>query len=288
MSEITSSSRLREDPREDSQEAAAEAAGAAEAALAEAVSPAEVPAAAEAAAGKTMKKKYIIFDFDGTLCNTNNIIIDSWQAVFEHYLGRRLPQREIEATFGEVLAHTISEKLPDAPLQAVVDYYRAFQNEHQEGKVYVFDGIRKLLAELRERGYIIGVGTSRTTYSFWNYMKQFGLESSVDEVVTMNDVKSHKPDPETIYALLARMAGSECTGEGAASEDPGQYSIPEEVLQAAIMIGDTKYDVGCANNAGVDSVLVGWSHYVDEEDMSACGFEPTYFISSPEELLEIV
>ena len=235
-----------------------------------------------------MKKKYIIFDFDGTLCNTNEIITESWQAVFEHYLGRRLPKHEIEATFGEVLAHTISEKLPDAPLQEVVDYYRAYQNEHQEGKVYIFDGIRELLAELRERGYLIGVGTSRTTYSFWNYMKQFGLESSVDEVVTMNDVASHKPDPETIYALLAKMIGRGDTGDRSAAEDSGCVTIPEEVLQAAIMIGDTKYDVGCANNAGVDSVLVGWSHYVDEEDMSACGFEPTYVIDSPAELLDIV
>ena len=54
------------------------------------------------------------------------------------------------------------------------------------------------------------------------------------------------------------------------------------------MIGDTKFDIGCAQNAGVDSVLIGWSHYVDEDDMKAHGLEPTYRIKEPKELLEII
>ena len=54
------------------------------------------------------------------------------------------------------------------------------------------------------------------------------------------------------------------------------------------MIGDTKYDIGCANNAGVDSVMVGWSHYVDEEAMLAEGYKPTYNIEKPGQLLEII
>jgi pyrophosphatase PpaX len=59
---------------------------------------------------------------------------------------------------------------------------------------------------------------------------------------------------------------------------------PEE----AIMVGDTKYDIGCANNAGVDSVLVRWSHYVDEEAMEAEGYVPTYYIDKPDELMELI
>ena len=54
------------------------------------------------------------------------------------------------------------------------------------------------------------------------------------------------------------------------------------------MIGDTKYDIGCANAAGVDSVLVGWSHYVDEEAMLSDGYVPTHKIKEPKELLKII
>ena len=224
-----------------------------------------------------MGKKYFIFDFDGTLCNTNDIIVESWQAALERFLGHTLPQREIEATFGEVLVHTIGKLIPDAPVGDVVDYYRAYQNEHQQGKVYVFDGVREVLTSLREHGCLIGVATSRTTYSFLNYMRQFDMEDLVDAYVSMNDVTSHKPDPESVIVTLRKLAGIE-----------GSDGLPEELLREAVMIGDTKYDIGCANNAGVDSVLVGWSHYIDEEDMAAAGFEPAYRISEPAQLLDLI
>ena len=225
-----------------------------------------------------MKKKYIIFDFDGTIANTNDIIIASRQATFEHFLGHSMPVRDIEATFGETLVNTIGRLIPDAPVEEVVNYYRAYQDSHKsESNVYVFPGIKELLEELRARGCVIGVGTSRTAYSFWNYMKMFGMEDAVDEVVTMNDVTAHKPDPETIDAVLRKM-----TARGGESQES------EAVRSAAVMIGDTKYDIGCANNAGIDSVMIGWSHYVDEEAMIAGGFVPTYHIDKPEQLLDII
>ena len=228
-------------------------------------------------------KKYIIFDFDGTLANTNNIIIASWQATFEHYLGHILPVREIEASFGEILVDTIGRMIPGAPVNEVVDFYRAYQDSHQKDyEVYVFEGVRELLEQLRARGCIIGVGTSRTAYSFRNYMKKLGMDQLVDVEVTMNDVTSHKPDPETIDAVLIKMMAHEGKPYDACA------GIPGHVRDAAVMIGDTKYDIGCANNAGVDSVIVGWSHYVDEEAMLAEGFMPTYHIDTPEQLLEMI
>jgi len=233
-----------------------------------------------------MKKKYFIFDFDGTLVNTNDIIIESWQATFEHYLGHRLPVRDILATFGETIMISMERMLPDADPAEAVEFYRKYQDEHQnEEKVYVFEGIADTLRELRARGCIIGIGTSRTESSFRNYMEMLGLDDLVDAAVTINDVSVHKPDPETIDAVLVRMmahGGSSCGGAAA------EKLIPDEVREAAVMVGDTKYDIGCANNAGVDSVLVGWSHFIDEDAMAAEGFESSYRMDSPEQLLDLI
>ena len=212
-------------------------------------------------------KKYIIWDFDGTLVCTNDIIIESWQATFRHYLGRELPVREIEATFGETLKHTIKEKIPGADPDEVTAYYRDYQYANCEGRVYVFEGVRELLDELKSGGFRLGVATSRTAKSLKKYLKDLDLEGYMDVLVCMEDVTKHKPDPESVCRVL------EGFGTG-----------PEE----AIMRGDTKYDIVCANNAGVDSVLVGWSHYVDEDSMAADGFVPTYRIDRPAQLLEIV
>ena len=108
------------------------------------------------------------------------------------------------------------------------------------------------------------------------------MDQLVDEVVTMNDVTSHKPDPETIDADLVKMMAH------AGEPYDADSGIPDRVRDAAVMIGDTKYDIGCANNARVDSAIVGWSHYVDEEAMLADGFVPTYHIDTPEQLLEMI
>ena len=214
-----------------------------------------------------MKKKYVIWDFDGTIACTNDIIIESWQATFRHYLGHELPVREIEATFGETLMHTIGEKIPGADPQEVMEYYRAYQYAHCEGRVYVFEGVREVMDELKTRGCRLGVATSRTAGSFRKYMEELGLDGYMDVVVSMEDVTKHKPDPESVEKVLEKFGAK-----------------PEE----AIMIGDTKYDVACANSAGVDSVLVGWSHYVDEDSMAAEGIEPTYRIERPADLLAVI
>ena len=215
-----------------------------------------------------MKKPYIIFDFDGTIANTNNIIIASWQSTFRHFLGHELPVREIEATFCETLYDTVDRLIPGESVDEVVAHYRNYQDTHQEEyRVYVFEGVRELMEELKVRGYKIGVATSRTLNSFSKYMHDLGMEGFVDEAVTMEDVTLHKPHSESVDKVLEKF--------GASADE-------------AIMIGDTKYDIGCANNAGVESVLVGWSHYVDEEAMAANGFEPTYRIKTPGQLLELV
>ena len=212
-------------------------------------------------------KEYIIWDFDGTIANTNDIILESWQATFRNFLGHELPVKEIEATFGETLKHTLAEKLPHVPYEEGRDFYREYQETNCEGRVYVFPGVRELLEKLRSEGLKIGIATSRTANSFWKYTRDLGIDHFVDELVSMEDVKNHKPHPESITALLEKFGGK-----------------PEE----AIMIGDTKYDIGCANAAGVDSVLVGWSHYVDEDAMLADGYVPTHRIKEPAELLNII
>ena len=214
-----------------------------------------------------MKKKYIIWDFDGTLANTNDVILDSWKAAFEHFLGAVPSDEEIIGTFGETLRHTIAVRFPGETYEDVRDYYRAYQEAHSEGRVYVYEGIRELLDELKARGCGLGVATSRTAYSYSNYMSELGLEGYMDVVVSMEDVAKHKPDPESIEKVLEKFGAQ-----------PGE----------AVMIGDSRYDMGCANNAGVDSVMVGWSHPVDIDAMTAEGFAPKYYIDKPSDLLDIL
>lgn len=207
-------------------------------------------------------KKYIIFDFDGTIANTNDVIIESWQAAFIKYLGHTIPVEEIEMTFGETVEHTIKEKLPNEEWTEVRDFFRWYQAEKCEAKIKLFDGIIEMLEELKARGIKMATATSRTYKSYHEYMATLGLNKYFDVQVTMEDVSKHKPDPESALVALEKLGAK-----------------PEE----AIMVGDTKFDIGCAENAGVDSVLIGWSHAIGDMQWT-----PTYEAETPEDILEII
>lgn len=207
-------------------------------------------------------KKYIIFDFDGTIANTNDVIIESWQAAFKKYLGHEIPVPEIEMTFGETIEYTIKNKLPDKEWTEVRDFFRAYQRDECKTQVTVFPGVPELLRELKHRGYVLAIATSRTKTSYHAYMERIGLKNYFDVEITLEDVSAHKPDPECLYAVLNKLGAK-----------------PEE----AIMIGDTRFDIGSAVNAGVDSVMIRWSHAIGEMT-----WEPTYYVDKPEEILKIV
>ena len=212
-------------------------------------------------------KKFVIFDFDGTLADTNDVVMDSWKATYEHFLGYVPSDKEIIGTFGETLVDSVARTIPDEEYEVVRDYYRAYQAEHCEGRVHLFEGMQELLDELKGRGIKLGVATSRTDKSYNKYMNEMGIADYMDAAVTMEDVENFKPHPETAIRTLEKL--------GARPED-------------AIMLGDSKYDIGCSNGAGIESVLVGWSHPVDEEEMINEGYVPDHYIEKPSELLALI
>lgn len=214
-----------------------------------------------------MKKEFIVFDFDGTLVNTNEVIIESWQAAARKYLGHELEREAIEKTFGETLPHTVSYLMPDKDVLEVCDFHKAYQESHCEGIVYVFEGVTEMLTKLREAGCKLAVATSRRRLSFFEYMNIYNLMNYFDATIVMEDVLHHKPHPESLVVAMNKLGAN-----------------PEDTL----MVGDTKFDMGCAKNAGVDSVMVRWSHYVDDDELKELGFVPTYNIYKPEELLELI
>ena len=68
-------------------------------------------------------------------------------------------------------------------------------------------------------------------------MDMFGIASYFDDMVSCEDTNVHKPNPEPILLCMQKL--------GVSRED-------------CIMIGDSPFDIKCANNAGVLSVLVAW------------------------------
>lgn len=210
-------------------------------------------------------KKHVIFDFDGTLLNTDEIIVESWQTVFRHYKGREGSLPVIYDTFGETVVDTMKRLFPEADQDEAIGIYRKYQREHYRGKVGLYDGMTDLVGRLRDGGFSTSIVTSRTGNTTRDYLSKFGVADLFDVIVTCEDTDAHKPDPRPLLIALDKL--------GADKDD-------------AIMLGDTKYDIGCCNNAGVDSVLVRWGHTADESKFG--GYRPTYRIDQPSELIGIL
>lgn len=210
-------------------------------------------------------KKHVIFDFDGTLLDTDGIILDSWQSVFRRYRGREEDEAVLFATFGETIRDTMKRFFPEVDQEEAVAHYRAYQEANCAGRVTLFEGTVPLLHELREKGYTTSIVTSRTGKTAHAYLEELGIATLFDVVVTCDDTPVHKPDPEPLRIALRKLGAEE--GE-------------------AIMLGDTRFDIGCCNRAGVDSVLVRWGHTADEAAFE--GFVPTHRIDRPAQLMEIL
>ena len=205
----------------------------------------------------------VLFDFDGTIMDTTDLIIKSWQNTFRKLAGIEVNEDVILPTLGEPLELTLERFFPDVPLQKCLDTYRGWHHDNFVDLIKMFPGMMELLEELKARGYRMGLVTSRLKYTTMLGVEKYDLGRFFDYILTADDTDKHKPDPAPILITLEKMGA-----------DPSE----------AIMIGDTLLDLGCARNAGVPSVLVDWTIAVPEDKK----IEADYVIKNASELLEIL
>ena len=208
----------------------------------------------------------VLFDFDGTVMDTREVILQSWQHTFRTLEGKEHDPAEIYRTFGEPLEYTMHNLFPHVDARAAVDIYRSYHKNNFGELIRVFPGISELLERLKADGYQIGLVTSRLRNTTVEGLEAYGLLRYFDELVTCDDTAKHKPDPEPILAALRKL-----------------NSKPEQ----AVMVGDTMFDIGCARNAGVMSVLVNWSVSVSEEEKTGPD-GPDFVIDKAADLLKIL
>ena len=208
----------------------------------------------------------VLFDFDGTLMNTNELIYNSWQHTFRTIKGTEGDPDMIKRSYGDILAKTIAEFFPDYPQEEAIEIYRSYQVGRFSDDIYPFPGMLELVRELKEKGYKVAVVTSRLRNTTLEGLNKYGLDEIVDAVITADECKAHKPEPEP--ALMAMRA------MGSRAEE-------------TVMVGDSKYDIGCANNAGVTSVLVDWAVAIYDREQEGI-FKPDYTIAEAEDLWGII
>ena len=211
----------------------------------------------------------VLFDFDGTIMDTNDVIIGSWQHVYRTLRGKEGDLDYILSTFGEPLEYSMETSFPEVPMEESVKIYRDWHRERFLDMIKLFPGIAEMLEKVKVRGYKMGIASSRLRVTLEQGLNKYDLGKYFDAIVAVEDTENPKPAPDIVLKTLELLDAK-----------------PEN----AIMVGDSRLDILCAHNAGVPAVLVAWSATLagkTKEDF-ASGEAPDYIIDKPSDLLEII
>lgn len=185
----------------------------------------------------------VIFDLDGTLVRTNELIYASFNHLMERHRGCRMEPAEIVALFGPPEEGAIERVFGPERTPALLNELLEFYASQHSALADLHDGIEDILRFLKERGITIALFTGKGRWTTGITLRAFGLESYFDLIVTGNDVERHKPDPEGIRQVLERFGVR-----------PSQ----------ALMVGDSVSDAKAARAAGVRIASVLWDAFDPE------------------------
>ncbi len=205
----------------------------------------------------------ILFDLDGTLLNTKNLIYRSFVYTFEHFRPDHiLTDEELDSFFGPSLKETFSRYSDnEEEIQAMIDYYREFNIRKHDELVTAFPGAKALIHKLDRRGYKLGVVSSKKKDLVEHGLEMFGMLDKIKIVIGEDEVLNHKPDPEGILKAMEYLNS-----------------------RKALYVGDGVGDILAGKNANIDTVGVLYS----DRKEKIIAAEPTYTIKSLNDLLNIL
>ena len=209
--------------------------------------------------------KAIFFDLDGTLTESGEGITKSVQYALEK-LGK--PEEDLDKLrvfIGPPLMEQFMKyaDVDETEARRAVEYYRERYAVKGIFENRPYDGVETLLRELKGRGYILAVASSKPEYYVTKILDYFNLSSYFEVVVgsEMNGARTSKT--EVIEEALKRLNMSDRRKE-------------------VLMVGDKEHDVLGARAAGLACVAVGYGYGTKEELTAA---QPLKIVASIEELL---
>ena len=205
----------------------------------------------------------ILFDFDGTLFDTNELIVRTFQHVLDKYHPGEYTEEDILPFLGPPLIDTFKKINPENYEELVAEY-RRWNIEHHDDYAKEFDGVSDTLFALKERGLDLAVVSTKRRDVLEKGINQLRGRYTFSEVISLDDVEHAKPHPEPLQKAMTALGA-----------DP----------ETTIMVGDNSHDIEGGQNAGIRTVGVKWS-LKGEEFLRQ--FNPDYMIDDIRDILTIV
>lgn len=215
-----------------------------------------------------MKYKTVLFDLDGTLIDTNELIITSFLYTLRTFFPERtFSRRDVIPHLGKPLrdmfAHFQTDDAENT-VEDMVDVYRGHNMRTHDEMVQAFPYVSEVIPALYDQGVHMGIVTTKQRTTAEMGLRLCELERYMRAVITLEDVRHPKPHPEPIFKAMSEL-GAEAT--------------------STLMVGDNQCDIEAAAQAGIDSAGVSWALKGEAHLRSA---QPTYMLKDMRDLYAIV
>jgi len=208
-----------------------------------------------------------LFDIDGTLVDTVELIVRALDHTFRKHLGVQISRDELRRTIGLPLHRQV--RLFDHLVDFVPDHRAmeadeiAYYESHKHLEQVIPEAL-EALKEAKRAGMRVALVTSKNRLELETFLPRLNVNGWVDAVVSSSDVARTKPAPDSVLVALERLQAS-----------------PSE----AIFVGDTVYDIQCARGAGVRVIAVGWGAHPVEMLRAE---RPDWLFEEPAQLREFI
>ncbi|MBW3621895.1 MAG: HAD family hydrolase [Armatimonadetes bacterium] len=202
----------------------------------------------------------ILFDMDGTLVDTTDLIAEGLGSTIEIGLGRRPPREELVALIGRPLREQLREYIEEEQVAALSDRFMTFYEDRRGEMEVPFPGAFNMLHEARRLGLKVGIVTSKNRREIEGTLDLLRIRDLLDFVVSSEDAPLPKPAPDPVWEALRRA---------------------EAQPDAALFIGDSVYDMQSGNTAGVRTGGALWGPFgraILEPE------RPTYLFETPDDV----
>jgi len=206
--------------------------------------------------------KTVLFDFDGTLVDTNELITESFKYTLTKY-NHPFTEEELKSFNGPPLIETF-RTLDETKADLMVKTYQEHNLAHHEAYLTLFPHVEETLQALHEAGIKLGIVSTKMRNAVDLGLDITNIRHYFDSIITLNDVTHAKPDPEPVIKGMGQLNGER---------------------ETTLMVGDNHHDIVAGHNAQMATAGVSWSLKGRAYLQS---YEPTYMLEDMWDLLKIV
>lgn len=211
------------------------------------------------------KYKTILFDMDGTLCDSDKMIFASMNFLYDKYNnGKRRPESEMIYFSGPPIKETLAKEFPTLDIEMIFNEFITVSRSFYDTCIFPYPNSREVLLSLKRDGFNLGVVTNKTHELTLVALKIINLDDIFDVVVGSNDVKNCKPAKDGIEKAISLLNGKK---------------------ESSLYVGDNALDLKSADNAEIDCCLVNWGPRVLSEDLKPA-FKINSYLDLKEKLYE--